>query len=172
MAKISRQQYLISELGNVYLESRAKEVVPFEGGTGNYLMINLWHNNENRLIAVHRLVAECYIPNPLDKRTVNHIDGCRKNNSVGNLEWSTYSENLQHAVDTGLAQRGETKVNAKLTDAIVAQIKLEIVAGKRDTLIADTHNVHSATISEIRRKRTWKHVLPDLELPILDKKGN
>jgi len=78
MAKISRQQYLISELGNVYLESRAKEVVPFEGGTGNYLMINLWHNNENRLIAVHRLVAECYIPNPLDKRTVNHIDGCRK----------------------------------------------------------------------------------------------
>jgi hypothetical protein len=46
---------------------------------------------------IHRLVAQCFIPNPLQKRTVNHKDGNKQNNDVSNLEWMTYSENHIHA---------------------------------------------------------------------------
>lgn len=46
---------------------------------------------------VHRLMAEAFIPNPLNKRTVNHIDGNTQNNTLSNLEWATYSENSAHA---------------------------------------------------------------------------
>lgn len=50
---------------------------------------------------VHTLVATAFIPNPENKKVVNHIDGNKSNNCVANLEWSTYAENTLHGYRTG-----------------------------------------------------------------------
>lgn len=42
---------------------------------------------------VHRLVAYAFIPNPENKRTIDHIDGDKLNNHVSNLRWATHAEN-------------------------------------------------------------------------------
>ena len=46
---------------------------------------------------VHRIIAEVFIPNPENKKTINHKNGIRNDNRIENIEWSTYSENNFHA---------------------------------------------------------------------------
>lgn len=51
---------------------------------------------------IHRLVAEYFIDNPGALPCVNHKDGNKSNNDISNLEWCSYSQNMKHAVKTGL----------------------------------------------------------------------
>ena len=47
---------------------------------------------------VHRLVAECFIPNTEGKETVDHIDHNRANNQYQNLRWATRSEQASNRI--------------------------------------------------------------------------
>lgn len=53
---------------------------------------------------LHRLLALAFIPleGTRDRFYVNHIDGNKLNYDVKNLEWVTYKENRDHAVEAGL----------------------------------------------------------------------
>ena len=51
---------------------------------------------------VHRLIGNTYLDNPNNRCCINHIDGDKLNNNLGNLEWSSHSENMKHAYQSGL----------------------------------------------------------------------
>lgn len=61
-----------------------------------YLSIGLSKEGKTKTFKVHRLVAEAFIPNKENKRTVNHINGNKEDNRVDNLEWSTDREQMVH----------------------------------------------------------------------------
>lgn len=85
-------RYLVSNKGNMMCLSRKGDrYVPLRGwvdGRG-YRRVEL----DCEMRFVHRLVAQHFIPNPLHKETVNHINENKLDNRVENLEWLTSAEN-------------------------------------------------------------------------------
>jgi hypothetical protein len=115
-------------------------------------------------ILINRAVGLVYLPNPLNLPQVNHIDGVKAHNwvecekhPVGNLEWSSKSNNEKHAFGTGLkSNRGTSNGNSKLTPADIAKIR----EAPADNLaeLAQSFDVSRKTISDIRARKTWSHV--------------
>lgn len=67
----------------------------------SYYQIPLSKDGKVKRVSVHRLVAEAFIPNPLNKPYINHKNSNGLDNSVSNLEWCTQLENIHHGMKHG-----------------------------------------------------------------------
>lgn len=80
-----------------------------------YCLVQLYKDGKKKMVRVHRLVAEAFIPNPMNYSQVNHIDGNKTNNCVENLEWCSGKHNMQHAVEHNLNNCGKQRKIQQLT---------------------------------------------------------
>jgi len=97
--------YQISNLGRVKRISNFKYCntkylndyyLSFKDNGKGYYRVALSLNGKRKLIMLHRLIADSFIPNPKNLKVVNHIDSNKKNNDISNLEWCTQSDNCNH----------------------------------------------------------------------------
>lgn len=121
-------------------------------------------NGKTNQYRVHRLIAETFIPNPMNLPCVNHKDGNKLNNSVDNLEWCTHAENTLHAYRTGLEQKvcGEQHHAHKLTEDAVRYIRKVYIKRDRDfgaTALANLFKVDRTTIQDVIKGKTWREVV-------------
>lgn len=139
-------RYTVDEDGNVFSVRYGRLLKPYMSNSG-YYMVTL----DGKNVYVHRLVAKAFVPNPNCKLCVNHKDGNKLNNNVSNLEWVTYSENLQHAYDvTKVRKNGEDFYSAKLTNEQVERIRCEYATGYfRQWELAKKYGVRQPQISRI-----------------------
>jgi hypothetical protein len=124
-----------------------------------YHYVNLYDPSKHT-IRVHKMVAETFLGK--SNLIVNHKDGIKSNNNAENLEYVTYSENTQHAYDTGLMKKGSEISWAKLDEDDVRKIKQMFVENVTSTEIAKIYGVSIGTIANIRSGRAWKDVASDL----------
>ena len=127
-----------------------------------YPQVCLCYGKGHHTRTVHRLVASAFIPNPLNKPQVNHIDGCKTHNYTSNLEWSTEKENIIHSYKNGLHDNiaiGENHGNNVYEECRIHNVcKLLEENTKTYSEISKLTGVPIATIHDILGKRYWRHI--------------
>lgn len=155
--------YQVSNFGRVKSFKQGKPAI-LKGyiNDNGYFIVMLCKDGKAKHFRVHVLVATAFIPNPDKKPEVNHRFGKKKDNRVPNLEWTTHSENLQHAHDIGLSKSGSDSPDAKLTAEQVRLIRKICIPRDKDLgfhALARRFNVHYATIQRIYYRETYKNVI-------------
>lgn len=106
--------YYASRSGNVYsMKSGFLVKKKIYNAKDGYCTVGLTMDGQTdqRRYKLHTIIGRTWLPNPLGKVTVNHINGKEtRNNSVANLEWATHGEQITHAYATGLIKRKASPV--------------------------------------------------------------
>lgn len=156
----SKDTYLINSQG-VVIRHLDRILVKQTIDTCGYYRSNIVHIRPNGSLIdyerTHRLVGLTFLDNPGNKPTINHIDGNKKNNSVDNLEWATYKENIKHAHDTGLHPKQNTARydRRKFTEEQRIEI-LSFDSSITTASLARKYNLSEATIYNIRNNKHKK----------------
>lgn len=99
-------RYEVSDLGRVRSLKRGTKsgfivrdeplVMNPNTSSKGYKWVYLYKSDVKYFCAVHRLVAEAFVPNPKGYDEVNHKDEDKSNNRVENLEWCTREYNMNY----------------------------------------------------------------------------
>jgi len=166
-----KPMYLISNYGRVK-NINTDNFITISKSEKGYCMMSLMSNSgKQKTYKLHRLVAYTFLqlPDFSDGRnwTVNHIDGNKDRNWASNLEWVTFSDNIQHAFRTGLnkGMKGESNGNNKYSEDVVHLICSLMERGLTNRQIKrilfeeyDIKDINRFFLYDLRHRNVWNHV--------------
>lgn len=128
-----------------------------------YLLVVLCKDGVMKTFKKSRLIALAFIPNPENKREVNHVNGIKTDDRATQLEWSTPSENIIHARDKlhmgNFFSKGMAPANRILTDAKVVEIRSRFANEKiTQVQLGKEYGVTNAAINLIIKRKNFSHV--------------
>ena len=109
-------EYQISNQGR--LKNKHGRIQNPRPRSDGYIPANITINGKFRSgVLVHRLVAKAFVPNPLGKEIVTHLNGNRGDNRAENVKWSTIEEksSLRKAPKEGGRVRKVFQMNSEGT---------------------------------------------------------
>jgi hypothetical protein len=162
--------YLVTEDGRIYSgrKLRIKKMRQPPNVKG-YPCVKLFNSDGEKHFPVHRAVAIAFFGDPSSPDLhVNHKDGNKQNNSVGNLEWCTNDENMRHSRAMGLHKMTDeqrrifaeySRERRQLQAHEAAAIK-QTYTGRRGELVelAAHYGVHKNVIWKLVKDKTYRDI--------------
>jgi hypothetical protein len=147
-------KYEISNHGNVRsAKTKQLKKITFAKNDGRPFL-NLWKNNEQKVVRPHRLVLEAFVEKCPEGMEGCHTDGNQQNNHISNLRWDTPKNNHADKIKHNTSNSGERCNWAKLT-------KQQVIAIRNDhrlqRIIAEEYGVKQNQISRIKSGARWVH---------------
>lgn len=136
-----------------------------------YIQVHLYRGSKKsgKVMTVHILVARAFLGPRPQGLEINHIDNDPANCRASNLEYVTHQQNIAHAARQGRMNQpyrprpelqSENGPTARLTNQDVINIRKAILDGISGAALAKHYNVTDMTISQIKRGKNWKFVIP------------
>ena len=117
--------YQVSNLGRVkslnYNHTNKEKILKPRKTKKGYLSVALWKNRKRKDVQIHRLILYTFIGKK--NLTINHIDKCRTNNNINNLEYLTQKDNVRYSIAKPIVQYDLNGFVIREWDAIVDAIK-------------------------------------------------
>ena len=91
-------KYFVSNYGRVKsLKYSKAQLLTQRDNSNGYLRVALTKDGKTKHCFTHRLVAMAFIHNddPINKKTVDHIDANKHNNNASNLQWLSLGDNIR-----------------------------------------------------------------------------
>ena len=146
-----RDYYMISNYGRLFQKYRNAFLSVNIDSKGYLYKPLATKSGKMKNVRIHRLVMMgfCYFPG-CEYYLVNHKDGNKCNPMIWNLEWSTYSENALHAINTEL-----NIIDEKYDENTIRGV-CELLENQSNSInyIAHQMNVSYSMVSSIQCKRT------------------
>lgn len=128
--------YRVSSDGQVW-SCRSSKVLKLRETKAGYFRAHLSKGGCAKDLAIHRLVATAFLPNPHNLPQVNHKDENKANNRAENLEWCTLRDNINHGTCIERTHQKQRK-------------KVECVeTGEIYDSVTDVHKKHGHSLSFI-----------------------
>lgn len=145
-------QYKINQDGTVFsaFTNRIIKPYPIKG----YLGYSFILDGKRKVWYAHRLIATAFIPNPENKKFVNHKDGNKHNNSTENLEWVTQKENSIHACSVLGVNCGERNGMSKITNE---EYKIIMDSPLSNSELGKMFKMSHKSIWRIRKGLRWNN---------------
>jgi hypothetical protein len=162
--------YSVSDAGRVRYEEdrggrhrvRRGDMVAQATGTDGYLILSLARvgEREGRVTRpVHALVAEAFLgPRPAGAQ-VNHLNGCKTDNAVENLEWTSPGENIRHSIERlGRDLRGVRSASAKLAEEQVLDLRARAARGETFKDLGRAFGLTNVGAAKVARGESYANV--------------
>jgi|14_taG_2_1085336.scaffolds.fasta_scaffold41689_2 hypothetical protein len=123
--------------------------------TANYWSVQLCRQGIITTTRLHKVVLLAFHGSPKPGHVARHMDGDSLNNRADNLRWGTRAENEADKARHGTRHLGERHHHARLTAAIVGEIRASALSTKA---LATHYGVSEGCIYAVRTRRTWRHL--------------
>ena len=136
---------------------KGRTLKPVTDGTG-YQNVVLCSADSQKVTRIHRLVLSVFVGAPAEGEEACHNNGNKTDNRLSNLRWDTRSGNFSDKYRHGTHNQGERHSVAKLKDQDAYWIYRLCVHGLSQRSVAEHFSVSEATVSNIVKGKSWKHI--------------
>ena len=154
-----RNRYFADSNGHIWSENKQGYLAEYDDKNGYKKVVLMTMDrppSKGHRFSVHRLVMETFYPVlNMANLQVDHINGDNQDNRLENLRWAT---------DMLIGVEGEKNSNSKLNNEKVLQI-IKLLQTKKYSYreIGNIYNVSDSAISNIKNKKTWKHLTKNID---------